>query len=148
MIIFGKKKGVNGVLDKGTKVLAVIIVGAMLVSSVLLGGCSFVGGKAEASPKKDITLKLDSIVTNLADRGRYVRTTVVLSFPSPEGMKKAEDRTAALRDAIIMTLRKKTVEDLADTSKLKKDLLEAVNRALEPASVEASKVWLEDLITQ
>jgi|GEM_PF-5067858 len=124
-----------------------VAAGAVFALLLVLCGCSVLGGRAEAPPEP-VILRLGPIVTNLAEPGRYVRATVVLSFPDPEGLKTAEERAPELRDALIMALRKKTVADMVDTTKLKQELLGAVDRVLGPAGVSTAKVWLDELLIQ
>lgn len=112
---------------------------------ILTAGCSFSGKEALASSSMPV-LKLDSIVTNLAEPRRYIRLTPVLSFYNAYDEKAAEAETDKLRDAIILTLRHKTVKDLGDTDLLRKDLVLAVNRALQSNGV--ADIHFEELLIQ
>lgn len=116
-----------------------------VAAAILAAGCSFSGKEAAASPSTPM-LKLDPIVVNLAEPGRYVKVTSVFSFYSAAEEKAAEAETAKLRDAVISTLRKKTTGEMVDTASLKKDLLDAANRALRPA--EAAGLYFEELLIQ
>ncbi len=113
--------------------------------AILNAGCSFSGKEASASSSMPV-LKLDSIVTNLAEPRRYIRITPVLSFYNYAEKKAAEAETDKLREAIIFALRHKTVKDLGDTDSLKKDLVSAVNRALQSNGV--TGIHFEELLVQ
>lgn len=130
---------------QGLKVKLMGLILLVFTLMVLTTGCSFSGEEASALSNMPV-LKLDSIVTNLAEPRRYIRLTPVLSFYDEYDKKIAEAETNKLLDAIILTLRHKTIKDVGDTDQLKKDLIIAVNRALGASKV--AGIHFEELLVQ
>lgn len=92
-------------------------------------------GQAPQGPVNDKDVKvtqIDSFVVNLADQGRYLRTTITLEYTDTAVERELAAREYRVRDAIISVLRTKQVADLqpSATGALREELITAINQAL------------------
>ncbi|MEW6191831.1 MAG: flagellar basal body-associated FliL family protein [Bacillota bacterium] len=144
---------------KGGKLKLIIIIGVVVIlaaggaaAKILLFNKKPVSQAAAPKPVKMETLKLESIVVNLADQdaNHYLRITVVLAFPGDE--KTAEEiaeKEFELRDRIIQLLRTKHYAEVSTpdcTEKLKEEITREINRHL--GEHEISDVYLSEFLVQ
>jgi len=118
------------------------IVGLVLVLNVLMVGKIFMGsghGKEGAKvenkePEVGIKLPLEEFLVNLAGSNEhYLKMTVALGLKKGETEEKMKEEVAPMRDAILGILTTKQPEELvteAGKDKLKKEMVEKVNKAL------------------
>lgn len=136
---------------KSKKTMLIIV----LLAVVGIGGAGMLvvkprlaGGKKEAAaePKKPPhNLALEEFTVNLADlrQPRYLKTTLAVAFESEEEIEDAKHVEPQIRDAVIMTLTRQYFNTLLayqGKRRLREQLKEAVNHALEPMGMEAKEV--------
>ena len=126
-------------------VLAVVAIGGagMLVVKPRLAK----GHKtAKAKPKEPPhNLALEDFTVNLADlqQPRYLKTTLAVVFEKEAEIEEAKAVVPQIRDAVIMTLTRQHFSDLLTWQgkrRLRAQLKEGVNGALEPMGMEAKDV--------
>ena len=93
--------------------------------------------KAEAAKKHqpEVGVDLDVFVVNLTGSvpGRYLRTSLSLGIKDEHEKEKIKEYSGPIRDAVIMYLTEKKMEDLIDPqgkNKLRSDLLKRINTAI------------------
>lgn len=94
---------------------------------------------------------LDPFVVNIYDGQdiRYLRLKVEFEMLNPAVKGELEGRQAAIRDAILVLLTTKTLQDiqhLAGKNQLREEILTAVNKIVTPGSV--SRVYFTDFVVQ
>jgi flagellar basal body-associated protein FliL len=111
-------------------VVVLAIVGTLLVAKKMFA-------KAGPPPKPVVGdhIVLDEFLVNLADGSgdRYLKTTIALGLDKSVGKEAFAEDVPATRDAIVMVLTSKHLDEIRSTDgkdKLKKQLLDAVNKAL------------------
>ena len=152
------------------KKLLMIIGGALgavilVVVAVLLfsgGGKKPEGGEAkkEAAKGKEgkegekpvaNSFAMEPYVVNIYDGQelRYLKVKVELELSTPADKVVLESRQAQLRDAILVMLTTKTLQDIQDLqgkNQLRDEILTAVNRIIQPTRV--LKVFFTDFVVQ
>jgi flagellar FliL protein len=144
---------------KGGKLKLIIIIGIVVIlaaggaaAKILLFSKKPVSQAAAPKPVKMETLKLESIVVNLADQdaNHYLRITVVLAFPGDEKTaEEIKEKEFELRDRIIRLLRTKHYAEVSTpdcTEKLKEEIVREINRHL--GGHEISDVYLSEFLVQ
>ncbi|MEW6771518.1 MAG: flagellar basal body-associated FliL family protein [Bacillota bacterium] len=145
---------------KGGKLKLIIIIAVVVIvlaaggaaAKILLFNKKPASQAAAPKPVKMETLKLESIVVNLADQdaNHYLRITVVLAFPGDE--KTAEEiaeKEFELRDRIIQLLRTKHYAEVSTpdcTEKLKEEIIREINRHLDKHEI--TDVYLSEFLVQ
>jgi len=150
-----KRKGGKG------KLIIILVVAVLVLAAggtaaklLLFGSKKPASETASASPKeaKVETMKLESIVVNLADHdsNHYLRITVVLAFAGDEKLaKEIMEKEFEIRDRIIQLLRKKRYAEVSTpdcTDKLKKEIIQEVNRHLEGQKIR--EVYFSEFLVQ
>jgi flagellar protein FliL len=163
-------------LEKGTKSkggpLAYIIVAIAAVLLALgsgFGGYMLNKGKtttiiktvvaqpATTTEKKQVssakTLKLDSILVNLADPGvkRYLKIQIILGYENKKLDTELASKSSVLRDAILTVLRSKSSADFTTAGStgiedLKKQLKDTLNPYLTTAKLD--NIYFTDILVQ
>jgi flagellar FliL protein len=136
---------------KSKKMILIIV----LVALVGVGGAGMLvvkprlaGGKkeAKAEPKEPPhNLALEEFTVNLADiqQPRYLKTTLAVAFESEAEIEEAKRVEPQIRDAVIMILTRQYFNSLLTWQgkrRLRVQLREAVNHALEPMGMQAKEV--------
>jgi flagellar basal body-associated protein FliL len=129
-----KKKG---------KLPVIIVLALVLGAGGFFGMKARGGGKVEKPPiKLGKVEKFEEFLVNLRDPNSYVRTTLSLQFVDTFDVKKLEESTPAIRDAIITTLSTRGAREVATLEgkrALKRDLALAINTVLQADEKEAHK---------
>jgi len=95
------------------------------------------------------TYRLDEIVVNLRDQGRYLKTTIALGYGLQEDLSLIVKREAQIRDTLVNALRSKTVNEVmqADkTDELKSVLMDKVNECFDEKII--TDVFITDFLVQ
>ncbi|MBI2354703.1 MAG: flagellar basal body-associated FliL family protein [Deltaproteobacteria bacterium] len=108
------------------------------------GGKEGVGGAANIYP-------LEPFIVNIYDGQelRYLKVKVELEMAGPAIKGELDARMAPIRDAILVLLSTKTMQDIQDIqgkTQLKEEILGAVNKQLPPGKV--VKVYFTDFVVQ
>ncbi|GAM09689.1 flagellar protein FliL [Geobacter sp. OR-1] len=110
------------------------------------------GGGAEAGKGGGGTVfPLEPFIVNIYDgqEVRYLKVKVEFEMATPEVKAEVEARQAPLRDAILVLLTTKTlqeIQDLQGKNQLREEILTAVNKILPPGKV--TKVYFTDFVVQ
>ena len=110
------------------------------------------GGGGEAGKGSVSTgFPLEPFIVNIYDgqEARYLKLKVEFEMAGPEVKGEIEARQAPLRDAILVLLITKTlqeVQDLQGKNQLREEILTAVNRILPPGKV--TRVYFTDFVVQ
>jgi flagellar basal body-associated protein FliL len=112
----------------------------IIVLALVLGAGGFFGMKARGGEKKEkpaIKLgkvaPLEEFLVNLKEPESYVRTTISLQFDDKFEVAKLEECKDAIRDAVILKLSSKGINDvrtLEAKQALKRELAQAINVVL------------------
>lgn len=94
---------------------------------------------------------LEPFIVNIYDgqEVRYLKVKVEFEMASPEIKGEIEGRQAPLRDAILVLLTTKTlqeVQDLQGKNQLREEILSAVNKILPPGKI--TRVYFTDFVVQ
>lgn len=145
--------------------VAVVIVAVVLV--LTLGGgskkegsgeakaekkaASHGGGGAEGAPVAGTVFPLEPFIVNIYDgqEVRYLKVKVEFEMSGPEVKPEVELRQAPLRDAILVLLTTKTlqeIQDLQGKNQLREEILASVNKILPPGKV--TRIYFTDFVVQ
>lgn len=135
-------QGRGNMLLMFTMMLVVFLVGAGMV----IGYFKFLepaGGEAKAGEKKQevalASMDLGDMVVNLADGNHFLKTAITIEYPVDKATEALiNDKKYKVVEIILLTLRKKTVDDVAPpeaTGKLKRELIQAINAGLNKDAV-------------
>lgn len=117
----------------------------MFGSGGIIGKVMFAGGKSsskaaaheeeedEENQKVGATLQLEEFIVNLAGGDAYLKATFALGLKEGVQVKKMEEETAPIRDAIIEVLTAKSHRDISTPegrAKLKEEMVSHINDAL------------------
>ncbi len=99
-------------------------------------------GAAEAADLAARTYSLEPFVVNVQGEAypRYLKVTIDLQADSPETVAEIESHLSQIRDAVIVLLSSRRLEDITDfegKAVLKEDLLDRLNALLEKGRIEA-----------
>ena len=108
-------------------------------------------GKEGAAAAAGNTYALEPFIVNIYDGQelRYLKVKVELDMVGPGVRADLDLRLAAVRDAILVLLSAKTLQDVQDVqgkNQLKDEILGAVNKFIPPGKV--SKVYFTDFVVQ
>ncbi len=163
--VSGGKKKLYIIIGAAVAAVAVVVVVLMMT---LGGGKKTAGeGKAEA-PKSSghggghgggeaakggssTVFPLEPFIVNIYDgqEARYLKLKVEFEMAGPEVKGEIEARQAPLRDAILVLLTTKTlqeVQDLQGKNQMREEILTAVNKILPPGKV--TRVYFTDFVVQ
>lgn len=155
------KEGKNTVEMSKTVLISGVVLIVIFIGSFLFFSFVFKSDKEkpkevnakESTEVKELTnLSLgDEFVINLNEGSgkRYLKTNIVVAYDkkSKEFTKSAEEKVIILRDAAINYLKLRTVEETKDTEKIKKGLIESLNKAISSEDV-IQDVYFQSLIVQ
>ncbi len=138
-------KSNNSTENKGNVNLKLIF--ALMVAVFLIGAGAAFGyfkffasgnqGSQRESEKEIILsgIELDDIVVNLdGSEGHFLKTKIVIEYPKDEKLEKlVKEKKSHIIEAVLVTLRKKTVEEVSPpnaSEKLKEELINSINNRL------------------
>jgi flagellar FliL protein len=109
------------------------------------------GGEGGAPAGAATVFPLEPFVVNIYDGQdiRYLRLKVEFEMGNPGAKAELEGRQAPIRDAILVLLTTKTLQDiqnLAGKNQLREEVLAAVNKIVTPGSV--TRVYFTDFVVQ
>ncbi len=115
------------------------------------GGAASSGGKEGAGGAAANIFPMEPFIVNIYDGQelRYLRVKVEFETATADAKKEIEMRQAPLRDAILVLLTTKTLQDVQDLqgkNTLRDEIMVAVNKILPPGKV--SKVYFTDFVVQ
>ena len=165
--------------EGGSKKKMFIIIGAGVAVAVILGLVVFMmmgkgdtkeaegeGAKTEAKAEGghgataskeggeaggDIMFPLEPFIVNIYDGQelRYLKVKVEIEMASPAVKADLDARMAPIRDAILVLLSAKTLQDIQDAqgkSQLKEEILASINKIIPPGKI--AKVYFTDFVVQ
>jgi flagellar FliL protein len=155
----GGKKKLFIIIGAAAAAVVVIVVVLMMT----LGGGKKEGGAAKSSggghggghggdkSAPSTVFPLEPFIVNIYDgqEVRYLKMKVEFEMSSPEVKPEIEARQAPLRDAILVLLTTKTlqeVQDLQGKNQLREEILVAVNKILPPGKI--TRVYFTDFVVQ
>ncbi len=114
-------------------------------------GGAAAGGKEGAGGAAANIFAMEPFIVNIYDGQelRYLRVKVEFETATADAKKEIEMRQAPLRDAILVLLTTKTLQDVQDLqgkNTLRDEIMVAVNKILPPGKV--SKVYFTDFVVQ
>lgn len=109
------------------------------------------GGGAAGAPVAGTVFPLEPFIVNIYDgqEVRYLKVKVEFEMSGPEVKPEIDARQAPLRDAILVLLTTKTlqeIQDLQGKNQLREEILAAVNKILPPGKV--TRVYFTDFVVQ
>lgn len=137
-------------------VLVIIFIGSFLFFSFMFKTNKTEPKEANAKEaveaKNLVNLSLgDEFVVNLTDGSgkRYLKTNIVVAYDkkNKDFAKVAEEKVIVLRDAVINYLKLRTVDETKNTQKIKKGLIESLNKAIDSEDA-IQDVYFQSLIVQ
>lgn len=107
-------------------------------------------GAAAAGPSANI-FPLEPFIVNIYDGQelRYLKVKIELEMVGPAVKTELEGRLAPIRDAILVLLSAKTLQDVQDVqgkNSLKDEILGAINKHIPPGKI--AKVYFTDFVVQ
>ncbi|HEY3308104.1 MAG TPA: flagellar basal body-associated FliL family protein [Desulfuromonadaceae bacterium] len=115
------------------------------------GGGHGGGAKEGAQAGATNVFALEPFIVNIYDGQelRYLKVKVEMEMANPAVKGELEVRLAALRDAILVLLSSKTMQDIQDVqgkNQLKEEILGAVNKQIPPGKI--AKIFFTDFVVQ
>lgn len=109
------------------------------------------GGAAGAAGAVANMFPLEPFIVNIYDGQelRYLKVKVEIEMASPAVKADLDARLAPIRDAILVLLSAKTLQDIQDVqgkNQLKDDILASVNKIIPPGKI--AKVYFTDFVVQ
>lgn len=113
-------------------------------------GAPAAGGAAAGGPAANI-FPLEPFIVNIYDGQelRYLKVKIELDMVGPAVKTEIEARLAPIRDAILVLLSAKTLQDVQDVqgkNTLKDEILGAINKHIPPGKI--AKVYFTDFVVQ
>lgn len=108
-------------------------------------------GAAPGAPGVGSVFTLEPFIVNIYDGQelRYLKVKVELEMANPAIKPELEGRLAAIRDAILVVLTTKTLQEVQDTqgkNQLREEILTAISKIVAQGKV--SKVYFTDFVVQ
>lgn len=115
------------------------------------GGGHGGGAKEGAAAGATNVFPLEPFIVNIYDGQelRYLKVKVEMEMAAPGVKAELDARLAALRDAILVLLSSKTMQDIQDVqgkNQLKDEILAAVNKQIPPGKI--AKIFFTDFVVQ
>lgn len=109
------------------------------------------GGTAAAGGPSSNIFPMEPFVVNIYDGQelRYLKVKIELEMAAPTVKPEIEARLAPIRDAVLVLLSAKTLQEIQDVqgkNALKEEILSAVNRHIPPGKL--AKVYFTDFVVQ
>jgi flagellar FliL protein len=114
------------------------------------GGHGEAGGKEGAAPASNI-YPLEPFIVNIYDGQelRYLKVKIEMEMVGAGVKGEIDARLAPIRDAILVLLSAKTLQDIQDVqgkTQLKEEILGAINKHIPPGKI--AKVYFTDFVVQ
>jgi flagellar FliL protein len=108
------------------------------------------GGK-EGAPGASTNFPLEPFIVNIYDGQelRYLKVKVELEMASPAVKPELDARLAPIRDAVLVLLSTKTLQEIQDIqgkNQLKEEILAAINKNIPPGKI--AKIYFTDFVVQ
>ena len=109
------------------------------------------GGKEGAAGAASTIYPLEPFIVNIYDGQelRYLKVKVELEMASPAVKPELDARLAPIRDAVLILLSTKTLQEVQDVqgkNQLKEEILAAINKNIPPGKI--AKVYFTDFVVQ
>jgi len=109
------------------------------------------GGHGGAAAAGASIFPLEPFIVNIYDGQelRYLKVKVEIEMASPEVKADLDARVAPIRDAILVLLSAKTLQDVQDVqgkNQLKEEILASINKIIPPGKI--AKVYFTDFVVQ
>ncbi|MDD5285458.1 MAG: flagellar basal body-associated FliL family protein [Desulfuromonadaceae bacterium] len=108
------------------------------------------GAQAPGGPVSNV-FPLEPFIVNIYDGQelRYLKVKIELEMVGPPVKPEIEAKLAPIRDAVLVLLSAKTLQDIQDVqgkNTLKEEILSAINRHIPPGKI--AKVYFTDFVVQ
>ena len=108
-------------------------------------------GAAGAAGAAASIFPLDPFIVNIYDGQelRYLKVKIEMEMASPAVKTEVEARLAPIKDAILVLLSSKTMQDIQDVqgkNQLKEEIMTAVNKNIPPGKI--AKIYFTDFVVQ
>ena len=108
-------------------------------------------GAAGAAGAATNIFPLDPFIVNIYDGQelRYLKVKIEMEMASPAVKAEVEARLAPIKDAILVLLSSKTMQDIQDVqgkNQLKEEIMAAVNKNIPPGKI--AKIYFTDFVVQ
>ncbi len=108
-------------------------------------------GAAGAAGAAASFFPLDPFIVNIYDGQelRYLKVKIEMEMASPAVKAEVEARLAPIKDAILVLLSSKTMQDIQDVqgkNQLKEEIMAAVNKNIPPGKI--AKIYFTDFVVQ
>jgi len=115
------------------------------------GAAATHGGATAAGGASSNIFQLEPFVVNIYDGQelRYLKVKIELDMVAPTVKPEIEARLAPIRDAVLVLLSAKTLQEIQDVqgkNALKEEILTAINRHIPPGKL--AKVYFTDFVVQ
>ena len=115
------------------------------------GGHGAAAGGKEGAAAATTIYPLDPFIVNIYDGQelRYLKVKVELEMASPAVKTELDARLAPIRDAVLVLLSTKTLQEIQDVqgkNQLKEEILAAINKNIPPGKI--AKVYFTDFVVQ
>jgi len=109
------------------------------------------GGKEGAAGAAANIFPLEPFIVNIYDGQelRYLKVKVEMEMANPAVKAELDARVAPIRDAILVLLSSKTMQDIQDVqgkNQLKEEIMVAVNKNIPPGKI--AKIYFTDFVVQ
>ena len=111
------------------------------------------GGAAKDAAQAGVSnvFAMEPFIVNIYDGQelRYLKVKVEMEMANPAVKAELDARLAALRDAVLVLLSSKTMQDIQDVqgkNQLKEEILSAVNKQIPPGKI--AKIFFTDFVVQ
>lgn len=154
------KKKLFIIIGAAVAAVIVIVVAIVMLSGNGKGKEAKEGGQeakaenaegAAKGPGAEAVYPLEPFIVNIYDGQeiRYLKVKVEFGISSPEAKAELDPRQAPLRDAILVLLTTKTLQDIQDMqgkNQLREEILAAANSIVPPGKI--LKVFFTDFVVQ
>ncbi|HEY4743118.1 MAG TPA: flagellar basal body-associated FliL family protein [Desulfuromonadaceae bacterium] len=109
------------------------------------------GGGKEGGAANSTVYPLEPFIVNIYDGQelRYLKVKVELEMAAPAVKTELDARLAPIRDAVLVLLSTKTLQEIQDVqgkNQLKEEILAAINKNIPPGKI--AKVYFTDFVVQ
>jgi len=150
-----KKKGFNKNILLGVLAIPILVAIGVIIGSYFTKGNTQIvsGSEAKEEVFEEVSVPLEEFVLNLEPTNnikRYIRLELSLSSTQKDGEETINSNLNKIRDEIIHTVSRQSVEDIFDdetgTITLKKLLKKSINESLEDEVIH--EVYITNIVVQ
>ncbi len=114
-------------------------------------GAAAPAGKEGAAGATNNIFPLDPFIVNIYDGQelRYLKVKIEMEMASPAVKPEIDARLAPIKDAILVLLSSKTMQDIQDVqgkNQLKEEIMAAINKNIPPGKI--AKIYFTDFVVQ